>query len=155
MDDTDRHFTNDEVSAIVRRALRSRMASDHISYADLLDIAQQSGISESVLRQAIEEEDMFGEWERAKETWLLQRKSAFFRHLRTYCIINGFLFLLNVITNPGGYLWVVWPILGWGIGLAFNAAEAFFPSHDRMERGARHLLRRQQRRQKRKQHWYD
>jgi hypothetical protein len=70
-------------------------------------------------------------------------------------LYRGFLFLLNVITNPGGYLWVVWPILGWGIGLAFSAAEAFFPSHDRLERGARHLLRRQQRRQAREQHRYD
>ena len=154
MDDANRHFTNDEVSAIVRRALRNQLGSDHISYADLLDIAQQSGISESALRQAIEEEDTLGELERAKETWLLRRKSAFFRHLRTYCIVNGFLFLLNVITNPGGYLWVVWPILGWGIGLAFNAADAFFPNHDRVERGARHLLRRQQRRQERAHHRY-
>jgi hypothetical protein len=155
MDDANRQFTSDEVSAIVRRALQSQVASDYISYADLLDIAQQSGISESALRQAIEEEETLGELERAKETWLWRRKSAFFRHLRTYCIVNGFLFLLNVITNPGGYLWVVWPILGWGIGLAFSAAEAFFPSHDRVERGARHLLRRQQRRQKREQHRYD
>jgi hypothetical protein len=155
MDDANRQFTSDEVSAIVRRALQSQVASDYISYADLLDIAQQSGISESALRQAIEEEDTLGELERAKETWLWRRKSAFFRHLRTYCIVNGFLFLLNVITNPGGYLWVVWPILGWGIGLAFSAAEAFFPSHDRLERGARHLLRRQQRRQAREQHRYD
>jgi hypothetical protein len=152
MDDANRLFTSDEVSAIVRRALRGQVVSDHISYADLLDIAQQSGLSESALHQAIEEEDTLGELERAKEAWLLRRKAAFFRHLRTYCIVNGFLFLLNVITNPGGYLWVVWPILGWGIGLAFNAAEAFFPSHDRVERGARHLLRRQQRRRQREYH---
>jgi hypothetical protein len=154
MDDANRLFTSDEVSAIVRRALRGQVVSDHISYADLLDIAQQSGLSESALHQAIEEEDTLGELERAKATWLLRRKSAFFRHLRTYCIVNGFLFLLNVVTNPGGSLWVVWPILGWGIGLAFNAAEAFFPSNDRLERGARHLLRRQQRRQERSLHRY-
>jgi hypothetical protein len=154
MDDVNRQFTSDEVSAIVRRALQSQVTSDQISYADLLDIAQQSGISESALLQAIEEEETLGEWERAKETWLWRRKSAFFRHLRTYCIVNGFLFLLNVITNPGGYLWVVWPILGWGIGLAFNAAEAFFPSHDRLEHGARRLLRRQQRRQEREPQRY-
>ena len=87
MDDANRQFTSDEVSAIVRRALQSQVASDYISYADLLDIAQQSGISESALRQAIEEEETLGELERAKETWLWRRKSAFFRHLRTYCIV--------------------------------------------------------------------
>jgi hypothetical protein len=70
MDDTNRQFTSDEVSAIVRRALQSQVTSDQISYADLLDIAQQSGISESALLQAIEEEETLGEWERAKETWL-------------------------------------------------------------------------------------
>ena len=154
MDVSDRYFTNDEVSAIVRRALRYQVASGHhtISYEDLAEIAQQSGISESALRQAIEEEETIGEFERAKEQWLAQRKAAFFHHLRSYCIVNGFLFLINVMTNPGGYLWVVWPILGWGIGLAFNAAEAFFPSDQRVERGARRLLRRRQRRAARHYH---
>ena len=147
MDDLNRRFTNDEVSAIVRRALRQQAKSDHVSYGELVDIALQSGISEISLRQAIEAEEALGELERAKESWLARRRSAFFQHLRTYCIVNGFLFLLNVATNPGGYLWVVWPILGWGIGLAFNAAEAFFPRDEKVERGARRLLRRQQRHQ--------
>ena len=146
MDYSDRRFSTDDVSDIVRRALRLQTSSDQVSYEDLAEIARQSGISESVLRQAIEEEASVGELNRAKQEWLRRRKSSFFHHLRSYCIVNGFLFLINVITSPGGYLWVVWPILGWGIGLAFNAAEAFFPSEERVTRGARRLLRRRQQR---------
>ena len=148
MDYSDRHFTDEEVSSIVRRALRNQATPGRISYEDLAEIAQQSGVSETVLRQAIEEEETLGEFERAKEQWLQRRKSSFFHHLRTFCIVNGFLFVVNVMTNPGGYLWVMWPILGWGIGLAFNAAEALFPSEAKIERGARRLLRRQSRHQR-------
>ena len=143
MDYSDRQFTDEEVSSIVRRALRQQSTPGQISYEDLSEIALQSGISETSLRQAIEEEEALGVLERAKEQWWARRKSSFFRHLRTYCLVQGFLFLVNVMTNPGGYLWVVWPILGWGLGLAFHAAEAFFPNDAKVERGARRILRRQ------------
>ena len=139
---SNRRFSSEEVSAIVRRALESQGGLDDISYEDLEEIALQSGISVGRLRQAIADEERLGEFERAKETWLTQTKSAFFKYLRAYCIVNGFLFLINVITAPGGYLWVVWPILGWGIGLAFGVSETFFPNEHKVERGARRILRR-------------
>ncbi|MGQ4808523.1 hypothetical protein NKDENANG_01906 [Candidatus Entotheonellaceae bacterium PAL068K] len=147
MDDLNRRFTSDEVSAIVRRALGRQNGSHAISYADLEDIARQSGISASHLHQAIAEEERFREREQAKAKWHGRRKATFFYHLRAYCIINGFLFLVNVITDPGGYLWVVWPVLGWGIGLAFHLSATFFPHEQKVERGTRRLLRRQKQRQ--------
>lgn len=148
MDVSERYFTNDEVSAIVRQGLRQQVASGQntISYEELAEVAQQVGISESALRYAIEIEDAVGEFERAKDDWLAHRKTSFFHHLRTYCIVNGFLFLLNVMTNPGGYLWVAWPLLGWGIALTFRASDTFFPSDHRLERGAQRLLRQRKRR---------
>ncbi len=38
------------------------------------------------------------------------------RHLWAYGVVNGILFLINLLT--GGGWWVFWPIFGWGIALA-------------------------------------
>ncbi len=145
MDYVNRRYSSEEVSAIVQRALKRQGQPDDISYDDLEDIAKQSGISVHELQQAIEEEATVGELERAKDTWRLRHRSGFYKHLRAYCIVNGFLLLMNLVTNPR-FLWFVFPVLGWGIGLAFNAAEALFPSEEKGERGAHRLLRRQARR---------
>lgn len=50
----------------------------------------------------------------------VKKKSDFRSHLVTYLIICSFLFVINLMTSPG-YLWAIWPAMGWGIGLAFHA----------------------------------
>lgn len=139
MREENRRFTSDEVSAIVRRALEGRGGQDEVSYQDLEDIARQSGISRDALQHAIDEEEEFGEIERAKEEWIRRRKQKFFGHLRTYVILNSILALMNLFTS--GYPWVLWCVLGWGIGLAFDASDAFYPKAGAVERGAKRLLR--------------
>ncbi len=43
--------------------------------------------------------------------------SKFYRsHLRAYLGIIIFLFIINMLTGPG-YLWFIWPALGWGMVL--------------------------------------
>jgi len=52
------------------------------------------------------------------------RWRKFVKHLGSYVIIIGMLALINLMTLSGDFafskLWVVWPALGWGIGLAFD-----------------------------------
>ena len=138
-----RRFTSEEVSSIVRRGLHSGTGED-VSYADLEEIARQSGISPSRLRRAIQDEEHEGRLDAARETWKRRRKQQFFHHLRAYCIVNGILFLMNLASSPGEF-WVIWPMLGWGIGLAFDASDAFFPNESKIDRAARKMLRRQER----------
>lgn len=45
-------------------------------------------------------------------------KLAFYVHLIVYVCVNAGLALLNVVL--GGHRWSVWPLLGWGIGLAVH-----------------------------------
>ncbi len=47
------------------------------------------------------------------------RWKPFLKHLSSYVIVIGGLALLNWLTSPGAW-WVVWPAVGWGIGLAFD-----------------------------------
>ena len=49
----------------------------------------------------------------------LQAKRGFRRHLVVYAVINASLAVIWGLT-PGGYFWPVWPMVGWGIGLALH-----------------------------------
>ena len=54
----------------------------------------------------------------------IKRKRDFKAHLVAYVIVNAFLVLVWYLST-GGYFWPIWVIGGWGIGLAFNAWEAY------------------------------
>ncbi|MBL8008555.1 MAG: 2TM domain-containing protein [Ignavibacteria bacterium] len=49
---------------------------------------------------------------------------GFYSNLVTYIIVNTFLAIINIITSPGHY-WFIWVVIGWGIGLAFQAFSVF------------------------------
>jgi len=62
---------------------------------------------------------------RLKEaTQRVQKKINFYRTLTSYIIVNGFLWVLWLMTGVG-YPWPIWVSLGWGIGLAFQFLDAF------------------------------
>ena len=47
-------------------------------------------------------------------------KKDFRTHLAVYIIVNIGLFAIYALTSWGGYPWFIWPLFGWGIGLAFH-----------------------------------
>lgn len=49
---------------------------------------------------------------------------GFYGHLWSFILVNGFLLALNLLTSPG-FLWALFPILGWGLGLAFHSFDVF------------------------------
>ena len=49
----------------------------------------------------------------------LQAKRGFRKHLVVYAAVNGSLVVIWAVTWPG-YFWPVWPMVGWGIGLALH-----------------------------------
>lgn len=61
-----------------------------------------------------------------------QKRVGFKRNLFAYVIFNSFLWCVWYFTDSGGYMWPVWPMLGWGIGLAFNYADAYHFNKDEM-----------------------
>jgi hypothetical protein len=60
----------------------------------------------------------------AKAQKRAEELKEFYQHLVAYVLVNTFLLVVNLLTSPG-YLWVRWPIFGWGIGLALHAASVF------------------------------
>ncbi len=55
----------------------------------------------------------------------IQAKRGFRVHFAVYLAVNALLVLIWAATGAG-YFWPVWPILGWGIGVAAHAAGVYF-----------------------------
>ena len=49
---------------------------------------------------------------------------GFYGNLTSYCLVISFLAVLNLLTSPE-YLWFLWPMLGWGIGIVAHATTTF------------------------------
>ncbi|GAA5091549.1 hypothetical protein GCM10023210_19090 [Chryseobacterium ginsengisoli] len=49
---------------------------------------------------------------------------GFYGNLTSYCLVIPFLAVLNLLTAPG-YLWFLWPMMGWGMGIAAHAVTTF------------------------------
>jgi hypothetical protein len=55
----------------------------------------------------------------------LEQKREFWGHLFVYFAVNALLVIVWATTDGGGYFWPVWPMAGWGIGIAVHAFETF------------------------------
>jgi len=64
-----------------------------------------------------------------EEKTLREKQIDFKRHFRTYLVMSGFFIALNILTD-GGSFWAVWPILGWGIGVAMQGLSLYGPLAD-------------------------
>jgi hypothetical protein len=64
----------------------------------------------------------------------LRRKLDFRKNLFAFVAVNLVLVVIWLITTPGGFFWPIFPILGWGVGLAFHAWDVYSagPSEDRI-----------------------
>jgi 2TM domain len=50
---------------------------------------------------------------------------AFRSHMIAYAVVNAGLVAINLATSPG-YFWAIWPMIGWGVGLAAHATTVYF-----------------------------
>ena len=51
-------------------------------------------------------------------------KVGFATHALTYVAVMSALAIVNVVTSPQR-LWFVWPLAGWGLGLALHGVRVF------------------------------
>ena len=54
----------------------------------------------------------------------LKKKQDFRTHVFMYVAVNAFLVVIWAVTSDG-FFWPIFPILGWGIGLAANAWDVY------------------------------
>lgn len=53
-----------------------------------------------------------------------EAKYGFYKHLAVFAAVNLLLLAINLFTSPG-YLWSIWPLLGWGIAIVFHALQVY------------------------------
>jgi hypothetical protein len=57
-------------------------------------------------------------------------RKGFWAHATSYVLVMAMLVVIWLLTTPGGYFWPVWPMLGWGIGLASHGFATRFGKTD-------------------------
>jgi hypothetical protein len=74
----------------------------------------------------------------------LKKRHDFVGHLLVYGLVNTFLVVIWAATNPGGFFWPVFPMVGWGIGVVMNAWDVFMTpdyGEDDIDREINRMLR--------------
>ena len=61
---------------------------------------------------------------RAQAIRSLKKKRDFRSHLVAYVLVNALLVVIWAVTS-GGFFWPVFPLIGWGIAVGFNAWDAY------------------------------
>jgi hypothetical protein len=61
---------------------------------------------------------------RAEAIRSLKKKRDFRAHLLAYVLVNALLVVIWAVTSAG-FFWPIFPIMGWGIGVAFNAWDVY------------------------------
>ena len=62
--------------------------------------------------------------EREEAKSLVQFKMSFVIHLVTYILVIGLLLMINLASSPER-LWIIWPAVGWGIGVVAHGATVY------------------------------
>jgi hypothetical protein len=114
MDQLQAHYvagrlTSEELEGRFERTLAARTLADlDVLLADLPSTETASA------------EQPFGDdrWSRRRPRRGKVGKQAFRAHATSYLLVIGMLVAIWLLTTPGGYFWPIWPMLGWGIGLA-------------------------------------
>jgi hypothetical protein len=117
-------YEEGDAEEILKLAMSRSPAAGAISREKLLQTAEELGITPEALADAeLKYERQKNEQQEFNE-FIAQQRRGFFGHLTSYVIVNAFLVTINLITDPGD-IWFHWPLLGWGIGIAFHAVGTF------------------------------
>lgn len=55
----------------------------------------------------------------------LKKRRDFYGHLLVYALVNGVFVVIWAVIGVHTFFWPIFPILGWGIGVALNAWDVY------------------------------
>lgn len=115
-----------ELSGLSTRTIQRIEAGQTPSTETLKSLASVFEIDFQQLQSEVDVVHSDTENEQAEKLALLKvrKLKGFYIHLLQYVVIITGLLILNLVKSPEK-LWVVWPALGWGIGVLFHAARTF------------------------------
>lgn len=109
-------YSSEDVQQILERAMTYRQQQE-FSRQQLEEMASELKISPDLLQ--LSEQEWLAEQEAIQNQQRLytRKRREFKAHVLVYLVVNSFLILLNLLTCPKDF-WAIYPITGWGIGLA-------------------------------------
>jgi hypothetical protein len=141
--DVPRIYTREEADEILRRAL-AQQAAEGINHDDLVAAAREVGIPESALEAAASQ---LGEHQVVLDRVALlrrQKRRAFARHVLTFLLVNGGIFLFD--SFDGGPWFFHYVMLVWGVILLLFGIRQLAPEEAGLVRKAERELERERRR---------
>jgi hypothetical protein len=139
-------YSREEADEILRRAL-AEQAADGISHDDLVAAAREVGIPEGAIEAAASQ---LGEHRSVKERVELLRKQkrrGFIRHLSSYLVANGGIFLFDYL--DGGPWFFQYVLIIWGIFLLLLGIRQLAPEEASLVRRAERELEKERRKAER------
>jgi plasmid stability protein len=115
----DRRYREDEVRAIIDRALQAQDEAG-LSHEDLEAIGAAVGLSPEAIGSAARDIDQVRLDEVVRQRVTRVRRRGVLAHAFTFLAVNACLFLVNYLTTPGQW-WVLFPIFVWGLALLLHA----------------------------------
>jgi hypothetical protein len=137
-----RQYSRDEVEEILQRALETQPL-ETLSHRDLVDAAIEAGIDGALVEAAAKQIEEEREIRSEEERIINWRRKRFLQSIYTYVVINGGLFLIDVMSGPGW--WVQWVLAAWGVALALGARRALIPDRERLRARARRRVAKRKR----------
>jgi hypothetical protein len=126
-------YEQEEAQGILQIAFTRQTERGEISKAQLLEIAEELGISSAELQLA-EEEWLVRQGEaREQQAFRVHRQSKLKRNAVRYGIVNAFLMLVDLL-NGGSLDWSLYIALTWGLFIALNAWKTYQTDGEEYER---------------------
>lgn len=137
-----KYYTKEDVERILSRVIKSRgFVGEKFSIEDILNIAKDLNLDPNQVILSIQEVESISEFERARILWKKKKKNEFFQHLAAYVLINFSFLMISGMLAPSIFQISIIIAILWAFGLLADFIESFFPSEEKIERGAQKLLR--------------
>ncbi|MBF2077833.1 MAG: 2TM domain-containing protein [Synechococcales cyanobacterium T60_A2020_003] len=126
-------YRQDEVQQILNIAIARQANAGELSRGQMLEIAQEMGISIAELHDAEIEWLQRQQVDRDRFLFDQHRRLRFRQRVTKYVIVNLFLIMLNLVM-VGQVSWALYILVGWGLGIALHGWRTFQSQGDAYER---------------------
>lgn len=138
-----RSYHQEDIQQILNLAIARQADGGEFSREQLVEIADELGISTESLLEA-EQEWLLQKQERQKHhEFNFYRRSQLKKRFGKYLIVNSFLVCLNLLT-AGQLSWALYILLFWGLGLGLNAWNTYHLDGEEYERAFQKWYRKHQ-----------
>lgn len=136
-------YNEDAVQQILKLAMVRQGQDVELPRSQLIEIAEDLGITESTLAAAEEEWKIQQEEQQAREDFEVYRHQQLRRGIVRFLIVNSTLVLINLVFAHR-INWAVYPTLIWGMAIALQAWQTYQTEGEEYDRAFRRWRLRQQ-----------